>query len=344
MSTVLRRGLAGVLLLLLAPLILAIGLAILLVDGRPILYRGVRLGKGKRDFMIYKLRTLAPGAQRRLGPRLVSDRDHLPHPLGTLLRETRLDELPQLFNVLRGDMNFTGPRPERPEVYEAVCREIPGYDRRFRTKPGITGLSQLFTPHSTPKKNRVLLDNRTFARKTWIPHKVSLLYSTASLVLLKIGRRLRTQVHRTLAKGPERRRFVRLRPPRAVALLPVEELGFASVGLNGSLAFPVRRPSPRTTQVELIDINEEAFRLRTPRGVLEEGPWEGKLQIRFRHPKGNRCLRNASCAGEVTSVRHVDGHSEGIIHYRATTPKSEYVIDQYFLGKSVARFGLRRLS
>ncbi|MBN1557394.1 MAG: sugar transferase, partial [Lentisphaerae bacterium] len=131
----------------------------LIRDGGPFFYRGERIGKDGIRFRMYKIRTLAPDAERRLEGRLHKSDRTLEPPFGSFLRKTRLDELPQLWNILRGDMAFVGPRPERPSVYEAMCKHIPNYHARFRVLPGLTGLSQFLTPHGTPKKIRARVDN-----------------------------------------------------------------------------------------------------------------------------------------------------------------------------------------
>ncbi len=146
-----------------SPLFLLIALAIKLNTKGGIFYSGTRLGKGKKEFTLYKFRTLPADFQQRNGARLVSSNDSL-SPFFRFLRDSRLDELPQLWNVLRGDMNFVGPRPERLEVYEEKCQYIKNYDLRFEVRPGLIGYTQLFTPHGTPKRMRVLIDNR-FIRK-----------------------------------------------------------------------------------------------------------------------------------------------------------------------------------
>lgn len=154
-----HRLLALLLLLLSLPFFIIIPLLIKLQDRGPIFYSGIRLGQYKQTFMMYKFRTLVPDAESIIGANLLNVNHRLETPLGKFLRETRLDEIPQLWNVLRGDMALIGPRPERPAIYEAICSNIKGYEKRFHIKPGLIGYSQLFTPHSTPKKVRALIDN-----------------------------------------------------------------------------------------------------------------------------------------------------------------------------------------
>jgi lipopolysaccharide/colanic/teichoic acid biosynthesis glycosyltransferase len=138
---------AGTLLALTAPVIGALMLLILVTSGRPVLYRGLRVGRAGRMFTMYKLRTLKPDAEMRLGPYQASalDRrtvDELTR-VGRWLRTLHLDELPQLWNVVQGDMSLVGPRPIRPVFFEQLCEEIPQYWQRLVVRPGLTGFAQL---------------------------------------------------------------------------------------------------------------------------------------------------------------------------------------------------------
>jgi lipopolysaccharide/colanic/teichoic acid biosynthesis glycosyltransferase len=120
---------AGVVLLLASPLLLLFTIAIRLSSGRPILYRGARVGRAGRVYQMYKFRTLAPDAESRLspfyGPELSKKTREEETRLGRVMRVTQLDELPQLFNVIKGDMSIVGPRPIRPGLLDALCEEIP---------------------------------------------------------------------------------------------------------------------------------------------------------------------------------------------------------------------------
>src|SRR4030042_5740158 len=138
------------------PLMVIIALIVKIKDGGPVLYKGVRLGINKTPFIMYKFRTLSKDADKIIGAELltaeIASTKKLVTHFGKYLRDTRLDELPQLFNILKGDMDFVGPRPERPEIYENICSHIRNYDRRFAVKPGLIGYAQLFTPPMTPKR------------------------------------------------------------------------------------------------------------------------------------------------------------------------------------------------
>jgi lipopolysaccharide/colanic/teichoic acid biosynthesis glycosyltransferase len=139
--------LAGSALVALSPVMGAIAVATRFTSGRPILYRGRRVGRYGVGFTMYKFRTLAPDAETRLGPYLGPELTRLTAneltPLGRLLRAVYLDELPQLINVVRGDMSLVGPRPVRPAFFDALCEEIPQYWQRLVVRPGLTGFAQV---------------------------------------------------------------------------------------------------------------------------------------------------------------------------------------------------------
>ncbi len=137
---------AGTALVLLSPLLALLALATLITSGRPVLYRGERVGRAGRVFTMYKLRTLAPGAADRLGPyygeELSRRTEQEVTMVGRAARLTHLDEVPQLFNVIRGDMSIVGPRPVRPTFFNRLCEEIPQYWQRLVVRPGVTGFAQ----------------------------------------------------------------------------------------------------------------------------------------------------------------------------------------------------------
>src|SRR6185295_9646913 len=130
-------------LIVLLPVSLVIAAAIKLTSRGPILYRGVRVGRDLRTFTIYKFRTLLTDAEQRIGARLLTEGDVFYTPVGRFLKRYKLDEIPQLFNVIRGDMNMVGPRPIRPVFLATSTRDIPDYLARFGVRPGMTGLAQL---------------------------------------------------------------------------------------------------------------------------------------------------------------------------------------------------------
>src|SRR5262249_20718427 len=115
----------------------------------PAIYSQVRLGRGGRPFLIYKLRTMYHKCEAETGPQWCAKGDPRVTPVGRFLRTTHIDELPQLWNVLRGDMSLVGPRPERPEIIDELERHLAGYRNRLSVKPGVTGLAQIQLPSDT---------------------------------------------------------------------------------------------------------------------------------------------------------------------------------------------------
>jgi len=138
---------AAVLLVLTAPLLLIAALAVLLSDGPPVLYRQVRLGRFGAPFVLLKLRTMVRASEDN-GPAFAAVGDRRVLAVGRAMRRWRIDELPQLVNVLRGEMSLVGPRPERPEVAERLEREIPFYAFRYSVRPGLTGWAQINLPYA----------------------------------------------------------------------------------------------------------------------------------------------------------------------------------------------------
>ena len=138
---------AGTVLLVTSPLLLLMALLIRVTSGRPVLYRGARVGRGGRVYYMYKFRTLAPDAEARLsphyGPSLTAATAREVTRVGRILRATQLDELPQLFNVVKGDMSVVGPRPIRPVFFEELSEQIPAYWQRLVIRPGLTGFAQV---------------------------------------------------------------------------------------------------------------------------------------------------------------------------------------------------------
>ncbi len=145
-------------LFLAAPVMLLIALAIKVTSPGPVIFRQARVGLGGRVFTLYKFRTMRPDAERDTGPVLATQNDARITPVGRLLRATRLDELPQVYNVLRGDMSLVGPRPERPEFVTVFEKQIPYYSLRHSVRPGIAGLAQVLADYSTDVRDKIRYD------------------------------------------------------------------------------------------------------------------------------------------------------------------------------------------
>lgn len=145
-----------------APVIGAAALLIWATSGRPVLYRGDRVGRMGIVFEMYKFRTLAADAETRLSPYLGEELTQRTEAevtsLGRILRVMHLDEIPQLFNVLRGDMSIVGPRPIRPPFFELLCQRVPQYWQRLVVRPGITGFAQTRVTRETTWEDKLAHD------------------------------------------------------------------------------------------------------------------------------------------------------------------------------------------
>ena len=137
---------ALVLFVILLPVILLAALLVKLTSRGPAFYCQTRLGKQSRVFRLYKLRTMVHNAESATGPVWTKTNDPRITPLGQLLRDTHIDEFPQIVNVLLGHMSLVGPRPERPEFVATLEWQLPNYRDRLNVRPGITGIAQLSLP------------------------------------------------------------------------------------------------------------------------------------------------------------------------------------------------------
>lgn len=148
---------SGLCLVLLSPVMLAEALAIKLGDGGPVFYRQERMTIGGKKFNVLKFRTMVVNAEKQ-GAQLATRNDSRITPVGRFLRATRMDELPQFLNVLKGDMSIVGPRPERESIAEEYYKEVPEFAYRLRAKAGLTGLAQIAGKYNTSPKDKLMLD------------------------------------------------------------------------------------------------------------------------------------------------------------------------------------------
>jgi lipopolysaccharide/colanic/teichoic acid biosynthesis glycosyltransferase len=148
--------------LLALPIALVLAAIQLAASGRPILYRGERVGRRGRFFEMLKFRTMRTGAEERigqyLGEELVQATDAELTGLGRWLKASQLDEIPQLWNVLRGDMSFVGPRPIRPRFFAELAQDLPAYWQRLVVRPGLTGFAQLRGGYETSMGEKLAHD------------------------------------------------------------------------------------------------------------------------------------------------------------------------------------------
>ena len=148
-------SLAG--LIIASPFMLIIALLIKLYDGGPVFYKQKRLTKDKKVFEIYKFRSMKVESEKD-GARLARKEDDRITPVGKVIRNIHFDELPQIFNILKGDMSLVGPRPERPEIAQQYLEEIPEFDYRLKVKAGLTGYAQVYGKYNTTPYDKLKLD------------------------------------------------------------------------------------------------------------------------------------------------------------------------------------------
>jgi exopolysaccharide biosynthesis polyprenyl glycosylphosphotransferase len=180
---------AGLLLLVLSPLMLLTAFAIKLDSPGPIFYSQLRTGLHSQPFRVYKFRSMYQDAEKR-GAQWASLRDPRITRIGNLLRISRIDELPQIWNVLRGEMSLIGPRPERPEFDSQLRKQIPYYDLRYLVRPGITGWAQVLYPYGASVKDAYekLSYDLYYIKNYSFGLDIAILFKTIRVVLLGKGR------------------------------------------------------------------------------------------------------------------------------------------------------------
>lgn len=146
------------LLILLSPIMLVTAIAIRLYDGGPSIHKQTRLTMGGREFDVYKFRSMVVDAEKDGIARLAAEGDVRVTPIGKVIRRTRVDELPQLFNILKGEMSLVGPRPERPQIAEEYRTYMPEFDFRLKVKGGLTGYAQIYGKYNTTPYDKLKLD------------------------------------------------------------------------------------------------------------------------------------------------------------------------------------------
>jgi len=308
--------LAVVLIVACLPLMALIFAAVAIKAGpRNAVHCGIRYGIHRNTFRIYKFRTLLAAAALATQDGVLPERNGFETRLGRYLRRTRLDELPQLFNVLRGDMNLLGPRPVRPEIADRLCVEIPQYLLRFGVKPGLVGYSQLLMTHGTDKHIRARFNSKLSQRPVDLVGEAIFLVRAATALTLGavrvFGKRGMIMLH---GLPRERRQQPRSRPRNSFAWLYHRA--------HGWLMMP------------LVDINDEAVAVLSNK-LLEQMEYAVVL-TRELSIGGRR--RSARCIG-VPRLRTCWQLARGekgpcayryIVSYEPRDSQQRYLIDRYF--------------
>lgn len=174
----------ALLLVITSPLFLLAGFAIKCMDGGPVFYTQARLTRGGKVFKIYKFRTMVVDAEKLTGPVKAGEKDPRILPVGRFLRALRLDELPQLLNILKGDMSMVGPRPERPELARIITKNIPEFEYRLKVKAGLTGYAQVHGRYCTTSYDKLKLD-LTYIRNYSFFLDMKLIFMTPKVLFMK---------------------------------------------------------------------------------------------------------------------------------------------------------------
>lgn len=175
---------SGVAAVVTLPIFALVAIGIKLTDGGPVFYTQTRMTQGGKHFEIYKFRTMVQNAEKLTGARLASEHDPRILPIGRLLRATRLDELPQIYNILKGEMSVVGPRPERPELAAEIMKEIPEFSYRLKMKAGLTGYAQIYGKYNTTFYDKLKMD-LTYIRNYSLLLDLKLILMTPKILFMK---------------------------------------------------------------------------------------------------------------------------------------------------------------
>ncbi|HLR20772.1 MAG TPA: sugar transferase [Tissierellaceae bacterium] len=184
MKRILDLFVSSIGLIIISPVLIIISIIIKLYDRGPIFYKQERVTENNKRFNLYKFRTMIVDAEKYTGPTLATDEDPRITPLGKFLRATRIDELPQLLNVLKGDMSMVGPRPERPFFVDQFNKEVEGFKYRVSVKAGITGLAQVLSNYSTDPETKVKYD-LLYIKSYSLLFDIKLIFNTVKTVFMR---------------------------------------------------------------------------------------------------------------------------------------------------------------
>lgn len=291
----------------------------------PFLYKGDRLGIDKKIFKMFKIRTLELDTESYIDSDVLPPCSGKELKFGSFLRWTRLDELPQIFNIIKGDMSFVGPRPVRPALYDKVKKDIPNYDNRFMVKAGLIGYAQLFTPHSAPKRLRSLFTNRYIKKKGNTFGDTTLIL----LTILSLSLNLVKEMCLTLMD------YLWIFSYRGFV---GSQRKMRRIKAKGNEVFLTNASFQKTSNhnCRIIDINYEALSLETSMKLKLNQEIYLVLVGRKRNKK-----KRAKCKGYVRCEKESNG-SQGnrwvyVIFYEPISDLNRYMVDQNVLKQSIAR-------
>lgn len=170
------------------PIMIVVAIIIKVEDRGPIFYTQERLGKNEKKFLVYKMRSMRVDAEKHSGAQWAQKDDPRVTKIGKFIRKTRIDEIPQLFNILKGDMSLIGPRPERPELTYEFNKEIPGFIDRLYIKPGLTGLAQVNGGYDISPKDKLKWDI-IYIRNRSLYMDIKIIFKTVGVIFTGDGAR-----------------------------------------------------------------------------------------------------------------------------------------------------------
>ena len=170
-------------LIVFSPFMILTAIAIKLYDGGPIIYKQVRLTQNRKQFYVYKFRSMKVDAEKDGVARLASKNDSRITPVGKVIRAVRIDEMPQIFCILSGNMSIVGPRPERPEIAEKYEKEMPEFALRLRTKAGLTGYAQVYGKYNTEPYDKLQMDLMYIAQQSFATD-LKIIFATIKILFL----------------------------------------------------------------------------------------------------------------------------------------------------------------
>ena len=165
------------------PFMVVTAIAIKVYDGGPIIYKQVRLTQNRKQFYVYKFRSMRVDAEKDGVARLASKNDSRITPVGKIIRAVRIDEMPQVFCILSGNMSIVGPRPERPEIAEQYEKEMPEFALRLRTKAGLTGYAQVYGKYNTEPYDKLQMDLMYIAKQSMV-EDLKIIFATVKILLI----------------------------------------------------------------------------------------------------------------------------------------------------------------
>ena len=168
-----------------SPIMILIAIAIKIDSKGPVIYKQKRITKDGKEFTMYKFRTMIDNAEKETGPILAKKKDERITKVGKILRRTRLDELTQFFNVIKGDMSIVGPRPERKELIEKIIKELPEYRIREQVKAGITCIAHIEGDYYTEPKVRLEYD-KMYMKDWGIKKDIKIIFKTILKVIKEL--------------------------------------------------------------------------------------------------------------------------------------------------------------